>query len=573
MNLSGIELAQVAIQLVLVASILAITSSALFLLLEKSFGKVGHWLTSAVSILCIAVAIAIGIENFIYTIFGSGMKSSNFIVLKILIVYLSIRVSLDIYKKVSNSKRFTQSGGGLVTLVLALLAMVSILPSHTSSNKLAPYSPTKPQPNIIIISADGVNSERMGIYGYKRDTTPFLSEKADEFAIFENAFTNNANTTGSITSMLTGMSPIKTGVIYPPDIMRGPVSTKSLPQLLGQLGYQRSNWSVSYYSSAHAQNMVDAFDSDNGSLIFSYITKNLPDSYELSRWLITAITKEFIEILHGAFLFQEIENPFNLVSNQDSFTQDARNLAGALRDMNSSKPFFINTHFMMTHGEYFPIKNPYFSKGKQQDDKWMPDFYDDAIRDFDKTIKTVYERLQQLGKLDNTIIIVTSDHGSHWSKLKRIPLLIRFPKGDYAQSFQSNVQRLDIAPTILDFLGLPRSPWMEGTSLLQASIPANRNIMAYGVLNRVSVSHNQLGHMGHIADFDNHSITLIQCNNAYTIDTPALVKMKLTTEIGSLAQYATVTAVREGQACAAQETLDAGKAATKILEILNSYLP
>ena len=363
MNLSGIELAQVAIQLVLVASILAVTSSALFLLLDRTLGKVGHWLTSTISILCIAVAIAIGIENFIYTVFGSGMKSSNFIVLKILIVYLSIRVSLDIYKKITSSKRFTQSGGGLVTLVLALLAILSILPSHTSSSALSPYLPTKPQPNIIIISADGVNSERMGVYGYERDTTPFLSEKANEFAIFENAFTNNANTTGSITSMLTGMSPIKTGVIYPPDIMRGPVSTKSLPQLLGQLGYQRSNWSVSYYSSAHAQNMADAFDYDNGSMIFSNITKVLPDSYELSRWLITSIIKDFIEMTHGAFLFQEMDNPFNLVSNQESFTQDTRNLEGALRDINSSNPFFINTHFMMTHGEYFPIKNPYFSKG------------------------------------------------------------------------------------------------------------------------------------------------------------------------------------------------------------------
>lgn len=569
LNLNVFEVLKVSIQLVLVASIFAITSAAALLIIEKLFGRFGHWPGNFIKIFCIAVAIAIGIENFIYTVFGSGMKSSNFIVLKILIVYLSLRVAIDIFKKIGNNKTFTKFYFGLFIIGLAISAAISLLISDTSTYGHALLKTIERKPNIIIISADGINAEQMGVYGYKRQTTPFISAKANEFAVFSHAYTNNANTTGSVTSMLTGMSPIKTGVIYPPDIMRGAESTRGLPQILGTAGYTRTNWSVSYYSNSHAQNMVDAFDSDNGSNIFSTLTSILPESYELSRWLITAIVKEFIEMIHGAFLFQEMENPFNLVSNHDSFIQDARNLAGAMRDMDSAKPFFINTHFMMTHGAFFPIKKPYFSKGKEQNAPWMPDFYDDAIRDFDTTVKIIYERLQQLGKLDNTIIIITSDHGSQWSKLKRVPLLIRFPEGAHSGAYEKNAQRLDIAPTVLAYLGLPKAPWMEGDSLLQADIPANRSIFAYGILKKVGVSHNQHGHMGHTADFDNHSITLIQCNNAFTIDSPDLVKIRTLTSAKTLAKYVNVAPVRDSQACEEREKWGVGKAATEILKKLN----
>lgn len=570
LNIGFNETSRTLIQLLLIASILGLILSTLYLITESILGKSGQWLTSAFSIFCMAIAIAIGIENFIYTVFGSGMKSTNFIVLKILVVYMSMRISTDVFRKLSRCDNCRLTRWSPIIFGLAALAILNILHGHFS----APKDSSRPalathRPNIIILSSDGIDAERMGIYGYSRETTPFLSSKAGELALYTNAFTNNAHTTGSIVSMLTGMSPVKSGVIYPPDMLRGQASTRGLPQLLGSIGYNRTNWSVSYYSDAQSQNMVGAFDSDNDSKIFPVVTMLLPESHELSRWLISAVTKEVRDIISGAFLFQEIENPFNLVSNQESFTQDARNLQGLLNDIDGSEPFFINTHFMMTHGEIFPVKNPFFSKGKQQTTKWMPDFYDDAIRDFDAIVKTVYEHLEHAGKLDNTIIVITSDHGSQWSKLKRTPLMIRFPGGSHAGSYQNNVQRLDIAPTLATYLGIPHPLWMEGMSLLEKNIPANRTIMAYGVLDRVGVAHNQLGHTGHTSNLDNHSITLIQCNNAYTIDSTSLNAVANQTSPEALEKDVTVTRIRNARACAANDEIDVRTAINEILKKLH----
>jgi len=93
------------------------------------------------------------------------------------------------------------------------------------------------------------------------------------------------------------------------------------------------------------------------------------------------------------------------------------------------------------------------------------DFYDDSIRGFDKSIGMMIKELTRKGLLENTIIIIGSDHGKKWDSLQRIPLLIRFPHGAHTGVIKVNVQNMDIAPTILDFLGLNKPEWMDGESL------------------------------------------------------------------------------------------------------------
>jgi arylsulfatase len=93
-----------------------------------------------------------------------------------------------------------------------------------------------------------------------------------------------------------------------------------------------------------------------------------------------------------------------------------------------------------------------FSAGQsiQDQEPWSDDFYDDSILDFDMNVGEVIDELTKLGLLENTILIIGSDHGQQWNQLNRLPLIIRFPQGQYAGRIQTNVQNLDIAPTILD---------------------------------------------------------------------------------------------------------------------------
>ena len=103
--------------------------------------------------------------------------------------------------------------------------------------------------------------------------------------------------------------------------------------------------------------------------------------------------------------------------------------------------------------------------------QWDTDFYDDSILAFDAGIARIVDYLERNGKFDDTIIIVSSDHDQLWSSTSRIPLLIHFPQGKNAGIRKTNLQQIDIAPTILDFLGIQKPSWMRGDSFLSSDLP------------------------------------------------------------------------------------------------------
>jgi arylsulfatase A-like enzyme len=60
-----------------------------------------------------------------------------------------------------------------------------------------------------------------------------------------------------------------------------------------------------------------------------------------------------------------------------------------------------------------------FSSGETQDKSWIPDFYDDAILDSDQYVKNLFDYLENSGKIDNTLVILYSDHGMRGMRRKR----------------------------------------------------------------------------------------------------------------------------------------------------------
>src|SRR5262249_35482007 len=126
----------------------------------------------------------------------------------------------------------------------------------------------------------------------------------------------------------------------------------------------------------------------------------------------------------------------------------------------STRPVFALVHLMGTHGPYNPrhrrfSRNPADPNGQ----------YDDAIIDYDRHVERVVRSLDRRGRLADTIVVLMSDHGSV-RRTTRIPFVVMFPDGEHRGRIAENVQLVDLAPTLLDHLGLPVPGWMEGKSLL-----------------------------------------------------------------------------------------------------------
>jgi membrane-anchored protein YejM (alkaline phosphatase superfamily) len=191
------------------------------------------------------------------------------------------------------------------------------------------------------------------------------------------------------------------------------------------------------------------------------------------------LSERIAERIKHIFYIKEMENPYITVTEPVGNLDDEIRLERLLELVyESEKPFFAHVHMMGTHGaKFFPSVRKY-SVGKHQTDDWMVDFYDDALLTYDASLQTLLDALVSSGKMDNTILIIYTDHGMGYTVNERIPLLIRFPNGEYSGKIKSNVQNLDIAPTILDYLSLPIPDWMEGHSLIQGEPPNDRLIFA-----------------------------------------------------------------------------------------------
>lgn len=107
------------------------------------------------------------------------------------------------------------------------------------------------------------------------------------------------------------------------------------------------------------------------------------------------------------------------------------------------------------------------------------DLYALEIRYLDVLLGRLVGALTEAGVLNHTVLVVTSDHGEHFGEdalmghefslhdaLLSVPLFLRLPNGERAGEDSSPASLVDVVPTLVDVLGLPRGARTSGVSLL-----------------------------------------------------------------------------------------------------------
>jgi hypothetical protein len=149
----------------------------------------------------------------------------------------------------------------------------------------------------------------------------------------------------------------------------------------------------------------------------------------------------------------------------------------------AKQPFFVQLHLMDSHCcKYYPAMRQFSAQHDKQTKNNVIDYYDDAILTADRYFGKILATLEKTAKLENTIVIYTSDHNRIWQTTESVPLVIRFPNGIPSGNNYRPSQLLDIAPTIVDYLGLSPQQWMEGESLISTESPGNRTIITTGAV-------------------------------------------------------------------------------------------
>ena len=483
-----------------------------FTLTKKAHSWVSYLLILVPAIVLSATLLLL-IDNLTYTTMGFGIITSQgisriiyavgFIALVVYFLYDLNNLSKKIGKSqiINNDKvrnRFFLVSIGVMSLIIITVLIAGIM--QKNSNSVGVYAINN-RKNIILITADGLNAEQMSIYGYGKETTPFLKSISSKALVAQNNFSNSGSTAGSLTSLLTGKFPTSTRVLYRPDILRGDDAYQSLPAILKSAGYYTAQYSFGFYADAYQLNFKNAFDYVNGRSarengLLGIHNLPIPTNFE---YFLFELQNRIIPRIKHIFLIEPMENEFQQITDPTKFSgafNDSEKFEDAISLLSkTSQPVFLHIHWMKSHGPLFNPRNRVFSAvlDDSNENRSDPLFYEDVILDFDEDLRLFFEKLEDAGKLEDTLIIIGADHAKGFVTTRRIPLIYFFPNSEYAGNVEVDTQNLDIAPTVLDYLGLEIPKWMDGQSLLEP-------LEVYRPIYGVQVKHRVKNDMGTVLD-------------------------------------------------------------------------
>ncbi len=349
----------------------------------------------------------------------------------------------------------------LPTLLLSLLLI-----SCDRTEAPAPIAETRPEAtgyNVVFILADTLRADHLGAWGYERPTSPFLDRFAAENLQFRQARSQAACTFPSTNSLLTSRAPFEflqeeTRPGIPPQI-------PSIAEILQRHGYSTGAVSSSpiVRATPGKHNPVGGYG--RGFDVFNEQCEWYPSD------CVTQVSTQLID--------EELEEPFFLYAHyldpHDPFIARKEH-----RGRFASE--YTGPHEFIAKGDPNPIAEMIRAGTadellSEEDLQHLVDLYDEDIYSLDVGLEALYANLEERGILDRTIIILTSDHGEEflehgyikhcytvYGTETHIPMLMSLPGKDPA-AFDAAVQNLDLVPTLLDYLGLPSEPTMEGRSL------------------------------------------------------------------------------------------------------------
>ena len=316
-----------------------------------------------------------------------------------------------------------------------------------------PTNITNENINVVLITIDTLRADRLGCYGNRVVQTPALDALAADAVVFTNAFSQAPYTTPSHCSIMTSTYPRRHGAL------NGSAMTATVPTLAEIL---RAN---GYKTGAFVSAAIVI--SKNSGLHHGF------DHYDDSLSRYTDILR------HDEYQFLLAGNTFMHLHGEqirgDVVTDKA---VRWLKDTDGG-PFFAWLHYFDPHTPYDapePYKDMYRDKSSQSR-------YDGEVTYADHQLGRFIDALKKRGLYDHALVIVTADHGEAFGEkhgdiverghgrylydtTQHVPLIVKLPDRSNNLEIEHVVGLIDIAPTIVDYLGLEMPQSFQGKSAL-----------------------------------------------------------------------------------------------------------
>jgi arylsulfatase A-like enzyme len=344
--------------------------------------------------------------------------------------------------------------------------------------------------NLITIISDTFRADHLGCYGSERVKTPNLDRLASEGVVFTQAYADGLPTIPMRRVFYTGNSILPEGQwrpLLPDDV--------TLAQILGQHGFRSGliadcyhlfKPNLNFHEGFHSWEWIRGQESDpwrSGPRAQCDPTSRIPahhrnDNYiELARQYLMNMQDRVLE--EDYIVARSCRAAMNWLEQNDA----NRPFMLWLELFDPHEPWDAPQRFRDMYCDDYPIEDYHFGYGVHGDDVREEDYpvlralYAAEVTFVDSWIGRLLERVDDLGLRDDTLIVFTTDHGTHLGEqgciqktpgllnscVAQLPLIVRHPDRSFAgKRVAGLVSGMDVAPTLLSLLGVEGAPPMEG---------------------------------------------------------------------------------------------------------------
>jgi arylsulfatase A-like enzyme len=400
--------------------------------------------------------------------------------------------------------------------LISLLPLLSLRLQKTMSAAASGFQESGQQ-NILIFVFDALSARHMPIFGYPRNTTPNLARFAERASVYHSHHAGGNFTTPGAASLLTGVYPWTHRAIHLHGSVLDSFNDKNIFST-----FPKDGFSFAYTHNLLAESLLQQFRSNIDLFMRTrelaindpeYSDRLFASDYNVSLWseqLILRGGETKPSSLFGGLLYRFLrlsqkrkmaslygrQFPRGIPNLDDVYfiLEDAINWLiselpaarnpslGYIHILPPHEPYNPRKDFIgMFQDDYKPITKPPspFSDGRSDGSLNKSRMeYDENLAYADAEFGRLYDAMVQKEILDDTIVIVTADHGelfergimSHitptlYEPLLHIPLLISVPGQTRRQDVYSHTSCVDLLPTLANLYGQPVPEWVEGEVL------------------------------------------------------------------------------------------------------------
>ena len=363
--------------------------------------------------------------------------------------------------------------------------------------------------NVILVSLDTLSANHLPCYGYGRNTAPNLCKFGQENILFNNAYSNAYFTLPSHTSIFTGLLPSKHKVNMPNFDKLDP-NIPFLPQILQQNGYETYfNMITNNYlpvDKVYNRGIDQIVNPNNFSNLWEKGLQKFKENNEKGQKTFLFLHTYYV---HTPYLIED-ENPTYTRKVFDTIPTDAahyeacsENFISYLKsslEVDLTKQFWLDKtstyqtiyNDLLNATDINKFCDKYHDKlslyrigyvynknniNTSEKVEYIKDLYDQKIVELDSLLSPLLDLIKQNNIRQNTILIITADHGEEFMEHGeiqhntlfdsnvRIPLIMYIP-GINNNQVNKISQNIDIVPTILDAVGIKLNYSFQGKSLI-----------------------------------------------------------------------------------------------------------